>query len=630
MQVESKHVRLLPDGKRLVELTVGRSRGSKDSGADESRLVVPEFDEDDSSSSSDEEKEEEEEEKQGDHQAPSSDGLSNNDAAFQGEFQWNGVQDIQELTHTNARLQSQVHDLHGQVKTLQIQLEALAPIPGFNAAAIQDILLDKDGVEHDVRDAKIVHQARTLRHLKRTLQREKQLAVDAVKQRQQAERERERLEAENETLQLKLARFHARAVAAGTAPTAAEAGASSDTTASKDSTLRRKYEDLRVKMERLQHDLRRTQRALVREVGEDVPLEELLEASDSASGKRGRAQQIVMLKAKVKKLEQQLQAQSTAAGETENQATSQDADRRVQQELARQHAQRQKALDRVTAERDELRERVQELSKRQDALKSRAQVLEKEKQDAKAKLQLLVDKSRNDDALVDALQRQLETWKGKCHDARRARTADSAAAPSNPAAASAALSKDERQELERLRSMVNDPARRSALGASASAGGMPAPSEAAQYRTAMAEKERLVEVVKALQTQLEDKERQLRQQQPQEPHQLQPQPPESSASSGSRIPRLTRSPHGPPAPSDAVEVMRKSFRDTLIAKEQEIEMLKAQVRDQAARGERTADDDARHQELSELQEENALLRHEFDRLKTRYEALLQQRDSKRS
>ncbi|GLE02484.1 hypothetical protein PINS_up011322 [Pythium insidiosum] len=201
-----------------------------------------------------------------------------------------------------------------------------------------------------------------------------------------------------------------------------------------------------------------------------------------------------MLKAKVKKLEGQLQSQSqqpalqplTSAESESEAATSapQDVDRRVQQELARQHAQRQKALDRLTTERDELRERVQELSKRQDALKSRTQVLEKEKQDAKAKLQLLVDKSRNDDALIDALQRQLETWKGKCHDARRARTADSAAmlpAAGSAATSGSSLSKDERQELERLRSMVNDATRRSVSSGS----GMPPPTEAAQYRSAV-------------------------------------------------------------------------------------------------------------------------------------------------
>lgn len=32
--------------------------------------------------------------------------------------------------------------------SMEIQVEALAPVPGLNAAAVQDILLDKDAVEH--------------------------------------------------------------------------------------------------------------------------------------------------------------------------------------------------------------------------------------------------------------------------------------------------------------------------------------------------------------------------------------------------------------------------------------------------------------------------------------------------
>ncbi|GLE11141.1 hypothetical protein PINS_up023449 [Pythium insidiosum] len=77
--------------------------------------------------------------------------------------------------------------------------------------------------------------------------------------------------------------------------------------------------------------------------------------------------------------------------------------------------------------------------------------------------------------------------------------------------------------------------------------------------------------------------------------------------------------------------MRKSFRDSLLAKEQEIETLRAQLRDQRATHSSGGDDTLSQQELVDLQEENAYLRHEFDRLKTRYESLLQQqRDSKRS
>jgi hypothetical protein len=32
--------------------------------------------------------------------------------------------------------------------SMEIQAEALAPVPGLNAEAVQDILLDKDSMEH--------------------------------------------------------------------------------------------------------------------------------------------------------------------------------------------------------------------------------------------------------------------------------------------------------------------------------------------------------------------------------------------------------------------------------------------------------------------------------------------------
>lgn len=166
----------------------------------------------------------------------------------------------------------------------------------------------------------------------------------------------------------------------------------------------------------------------MREAGEEIPLDEIVNGSSAGGeGRRGRAQQIIMLKAKVKKLQANLTAatastaapvegKSDAGGTT---APALDVDDRAHKELANQAVHRQKQLDKLAAERDALQESAQQLSRKLEALKSRAQVLDKEKQDAKAKLQVLVDKSRTDDAFVDVLQRQVEVWKGKFQDAKR-------------------------------------------------------------------------------------------------------------------------------------------------------------------------------------------------------------------
>lgn len=71
-------------------------------------------------------------------------------------------------------------------------------------------------------------------------------------------------------------------------------------------------EELRRRFERSQEELKRTQRLLQKEVGEGCDLNKL-----SEEGWRGRAQQIVMLKTKLKRLEAAVQdGDSVATGKS--------------------------------------------------------------------------------------------------------------------------------------------------------------------------------------------------------------------------------------------------------------------------------------------------------------------------
>ncbi|RLN47922.1 hypothetical protein BBJ28_00008562, partial [Nothophytophthora sp. Chile5] len=546
---------------------------------------------------------------------------------------------------------------------LQVQLEAQTPVPGLDADAVQDILLDKDNIEHDVRDVKIVHQAKSLRALKRSLQREKQLAVDAAKQCKLMETAKQQLEQEMDTLQLKLQRFQARAAAANHANAISLAVTPGDNNnqqtpdspmpSSSDSggdsgALRKLCEELKVKNVALQQELKKTQRALVREVGDDVAWDEVLANSNAASGasRRGRAQHIIMLKAKVKKLQAQLAAKSdSVATKPQEAGATLDVDQRAQQDLSSQHMHRQKLLDQLTTQRDELEERVHRVTRKYDALKARASILDREKQETRSKFQVLVEKSRTDDALVDALQRQLETWKAKLHEARRARTADGSGKGGS-------ANQEERGELERLRKVV---------AAHKSGGGdrlMPQPSEISQYR-AIAVRCLLCTATGAsvgLKAQLEAKDKQLRavQQPPGGPALATPALPAIGDDGASRIPvclalssgsrRLERvrsclstgnvAALGGPLPSAAVameqqqqqlkqemETLRKTFRQSLREKDERIADLQQQQEHQSANG-GSVDENAMSQELQDLQEENTFLRHEFDKLKARYEAVV--------
>ncbi|GMF19760.1 unnamed protein product [Phytophthora fragariaefolia] len=591
---------------------------------------------------------------------------------FKGNVQWDHVQELQELTNANATLTSEARDLRQQ-----IQLEAQAPVPGLDVDAVQDILLEKDNIEHvrattyvyfvvkvlllnrcnslqDVRDVKIVHQAKTLRTLKRAMQREKQIAADATKQCKAFEAANKKLEEDVDTLKLKLQRFQARAAAdkvtsngyegAQTANQQQEEQVSSTEAGSDSGPLKKLCEELKSKNLSLQQELKRTQRALIREVGDDVSIEDIIGNKDgtaSGASRRGRAQHIIMLKAKVKKLQAQLAMIKPATAsidsqESVNQTTVLDVDQRAQQDLSGQQIHRQKLLDQLTHQRDELQERVHRLTRKYDALKARAQILDREKQETRNKFQVLVEKSRTDDALVDALQRQLDTWKAKLHEARRARTADAMKGSSSP---------DERAELERLRKIVAEHKSRGGDRATVQSNTMmPQLSEASQYRALAAEKERLTEIVRELKAQLEEKDRQMRCVEGHStiptPGQIQPTPPSPSLppigdeSPGGKSANGSLTSAGPPVPlaimmeqqqqqlKHEMEILRKTFRESIREKDERIAELEQlhHAANQASIDSNSANEMA--QELLDLQEENEFLRQEFDKLKTRYEAFI--------
>ncbi|KAJ8554765.1 hypothetical protein ON010_g9718 [Phytophthora cinnamomi] len=283
-------------------------------------LVVPRFDDEDDSSSSDEEEPAikpatslnkryynvpSNNNDEDDHDESTVSSYKANQGqpqqVFQGDMRWDRVQELQDLTNANATLTSEAQDLRQQVKALQIQLEAQAPVPGLDVDAVQDILLEKDNIEHDVRDVKIVHQAKTLRSLKRSLQREKQIAADAVKQCKAFEATNKKLEEEVDTLKLKLQRFQARATA-DKVITKGNAGAqgvnqqqepeehaSSSDNVSDSGSFKKLCEELKSKNTSLQHELKKTQRALVREVGDDVPLEDIIGEKAAGSTRFSKA-----------------------------------------------------------------------------------------------------------------------------------------------------------------------------------------------------------------------------------------------------------------------------------------------------------------------------------------------------
>lgn len=76
-------------------------------------------------------------------------------------------------------------------------------------------------------------------------------------------------------------------------------------------------EDLRRKYTQVKEDLKNHRVALAREIGEGVTIEQALEGGNW----RGRAQTIVMLKSKIRRLEQNQQGESTPIFNNETETT---------------------------------------------------------------------------------------------------------------------------------------------------------------------------------------------------------------------------------------------------------------------------------------------------------------------
>ncbi|RQM19847.1 hypothetical protein B5M09_000647 [Aphanomyces astaci] len=274
---------------------------------------------------------------------------------------------------------------YGMLRRLQLLLEAVEPIPGLDVNTLRDVLQGAEVVDHDIRDVKIVHQAKKLRQAKIALTKEKSKGAGASGriaelERQLHDAEERHLKSERLVHKLQL----------GEKPEPKH-------TESANTVPLKKFEDLRVKYEAMAIDLKKTQRALQREVGDDVPLAEILDGE--GGGKRGRAQQIVMLKAKVKKLEKELQTRT---------APDTGVDAKAEVELLALKADKQRQLDHVVADLDALKDANDKLSRKYDAQKARMHTLEKDAGKHKTKLAILLDKSHNDDSLIDALQHEMD------------------------------------------------------------------------------------------------------------------------------------------------------------------------------------------------------------------------------
>ncbi|GLC35729.1 Coiled-coil domain-containing protein 13 [Pleodorina starrii] len=157
-----------------------------------------------------------------------------------------------------------------------------------------------------------------------------------------------------------------------------------------------KISQLEQKVFTLESENKKLTRALVREVGEDVPLAKVLDDSGSSEWK-GRREQIIALRDQVKQLR-------AAAGQAPAETKQEAAAKGVINKIAKE---RNQEMDRLTSELVAVRGELDALKLKYDGAMSRRKILEAELSSVKAKVAVVLEKTQMDDRLIAALKAEV-------------------------------------------------------------------------------------------------------------------------------------------------------------------------------------------------------------------------------
>jgi hypothetical protein len=218
------------------------------------------------------------------------------------------------VQRTEMEMMRKLEDKNKKIEQLCVLLEALEPAPGVDAERIQKLLDSGIDENVDFRDAKIVNLAKKSHRLTMLLNKEK---LVSEKLNQQATSLQKTIDNLNQELQSAKAsssnraeppKVYNRNTTIGGGAAGGEAGSAGGTSAedylSTIAGLTRDLKESTKTVDKLKRELaesteenKQLSRALSRELGDGVSLEQAV-----SGGWRGRAQQIIMLKAKVRSL----------------------------------------------------------------------------------------------------------------------------------------------------------------------------------------------------------------------------------------------------------------------------------------------------------------------------------------
>ncbi|CAM9105403.1 unnamed protein product [Ectocarpus sp. 13 AM-2016] len=251
---------------------------------------------------------------------------------------------LQKLQNQNAMLLEAVEEKSRQVLELGALVEALEPVPGLDPNAFLSVLhfggdTDRRKKDLDYRDVKIIQLAKRIRDRDAKLEKERASCL-------KARREADVLSKELVACRRQLEIVSSAGPRLDTQPAAVSSLARID---GNEERLRHQIVQLRNKLHEAQEEIKKTHRALSKEVG-GTSLG-LGRALTDTGGWKGRAQQIVMLKATVKQLQTQLTngRDPGQSGETRSKQGRKDVDSLAQEEIHFMERHRGHAIEQLEA-----------------------------------------------------------------------------------------------------------------------------------------------------------------------------------------------------------------------------------------------------------------------------------------
>lgn len=200
---------------------------------------------------------------------------------------------------------------------------------------------------------------------------------------------------------------------------------------------------LRNDSQKYKQDFEKAMKVIEREVGEGQTVDEILK---SESSWKGRAQKIEMLKSKIKQLK--FDPWESVSGQTFQSDFSTAPKSHAEKNLETMGTNRARELDKLKEELIEARDQLEKVTQKYKGASSRKTAIENEMKELKSlmagKVKVLLDKSENDDKLINLLReenKRLKSGKGQ----------------KGPAKASSAKQSDEDQEI--IYNLKNDNAK---------------------------------------------------------------------------------------------------------------------------------------------------------------------------